>query len=234
MNVLKPSLKTTIKTLLSKEISQREIERKTGIDRKTIRRYTRLSALSATADADDSKSPTSPEVATGSNISSLQNPPPRPPAAEPKMPKHVRSACESHREWIEEQVDLTPYAGREVLLRVEYVTDQSYSARGLLLDDLRVPELGLTDTADRDQDWTSEGFIRSENQVAHQFAARLILVREEPPEVVDLALDDLASGSLHLTGLHAPGARAVLAISSLTRGTLEPAPYTIELRPTDS
>ena len=43
MNVLKPSLQTTIKTLLSKEISQREIERKTGIDRKTIRRYARLS-----------------------------------------------------------------------------------------------------------------------------------------------------------------------------------------------
>ena len=25
---------------------------------------------------------------------------------EPKIPKHVRSACESHREWIEEQVQL--------------------------------------------------------------------------------------------------------------------------------
>jgi transposase len=39
MNVLKPDLQTTIKTLLKKGVSQREIERKTGIDRKTIRRY---------------------------------------------------------------------------------------------------------------------------------------------------------------------------------------------------
>jgi len=103
MNVLKPSLQTAIKILLNKEISQREIERKTGINRRTIRRYARLADLSVTADA-DSKSPASPEVATGSDISSLQNPPPRPPAPGAKMPKHVRSACESHREWIEEQV----------------------------------------------------------------------------------------------------------------------------------
>ena len=98
MNVLKPSLQTTIKTLLDNEISQREIERKTGIDRKTIRRYGRLSDPSTTENGDDSKSPTSLEVATGS----IQNPPPRPPASAAKMPKHVRSACESHREWIEE------------------------------------------------------------------------------------------------------------------------------------
>jgi hypothetical protein len=38
MNVLRSSLQTTIKTLLSREISQREIERKAEIDRKTIRR----------------------------------------------------------------------------------------------------------------------------------------------------------------------------------------------------
>ena len=58
MNVLKPVLQTTIKTLLSKEISQREIERKTGIDRKTIRRYARSCDPQATEGADDSKSPT--------------------------------------------------------------------------------------------------------------------------------------------------------------------------------
>jgi hypothetical protein len=104
MNALKPTLRTTIKILLSKEISQREIERKTGIDRKTIRRYARLCDLSATEGAEDSKSPTFLGVATGSAAPYVQNPPPRPPASEPKLPKHVRSACESHREWIEDQV----------------------------------------------------------------------------------------------------------------------------------
>jgi hypothetical protein len=104
MNVLKPALQTTIKTLLSKEISQREIERKTRIDRKTIRRYARLGDSDAVQENGDSKSPTPLEVATGSETLSGQNPPPRPPASAHKMPKHVRSACESHREWIEEQI----------------------------------------------------------------------------------------------------------------------------------
>jgi transposase len=102
MNVLKPSLQTTIQTLLIKGLSQREIKRKTGINRRTIRRYARLCELSATEEAINSKYPTSPEVATGSD----QNTPPWLPAFQVKIPKQIRSACESHREWIEDQVRL--------------------------------------------------------------------------------------------------------------------------------
>jgi transposase len=102
MNVLKPSLQTTIETLLNKGIGQREIERKTGINRRTIRRYSKLYNLGLIQEADISKYPTLPEVATGSD----QNTPPRPPAFQTKIPKQIRSACETHREWIEEQVRL--------------------------------------------------------------------------------------------------------------------------------
>jgi len=38
VNVLKPHLQTTVLTLLAAGKSQREIERVTGVDRKTIRR----------------------------------------------------------------------------------------------------------------------------------------------------------------------------------------------------
>jgi transposase/5S rRNA maturation endonuclease (ribonuclease M5) len=106
MNVLKPNLQITIKTLLTKDLSQREINRKTGIDRKTIRRYGRLYDLLPAQESEDSKSPTSKEVATGSGESTGQNPPPRPPGPEPKVPKRARSACEGHRDWIEQQVRL--------------------------------------------------------------------------------------------------------------------------------
>jgi len=52
VNVLKPHLRVTIRTLLAGGASQREIERLTGVDRKTIRRYGREAI--------------SPRVATGS------------------------------------------------------------------------------------------------------------------------------------------------------------------------
>ena len=106
MNVLKPHLEATVRTLLGKGISQREINRKTGIDRKTIRKYDRSDDLSAGQEDFPPKSPTGKGVATGPEDGSGQNPPPRPPAPEKKLPKHARSACEPHREWIEEQVRL--------------------------------------------------------------------------------------------------------------------------------
>jgi transposase len=106
MNVLKPDLQATIKILLSKGIGQREIERKTGIDRKTIRRYAQTFNLTASQEAEHSKSPTEQDVATGSGEPAAQNPPPRPPGEELKLPNHARSACEDHREWIEKQLRL--------------------------------------------------------------------------------------------------------------------------------
>lgn len=101
MNVLKPNLKATVITLLEKGISQREISRKTGINRKTIRRYAQLYDLVPSEDAENSNYLTSKEVATGS----FQNPPPRPSAFEEGRQKTL-SACEPHRQWIEEQLRL--------------------------------------------------------------------------------------------------------------------------------
>jgi transposase len=105
MNVLKPNLKATVETLLAKGISHRDIHRKTGIDRKTIRKYDRLYHVAESEGDDHSNSPTGEEMATGFWGDAGQNPPPRPPALD-GVPKHARSACEPHREWIEEQLKL--------------------------------------------------------------------------------------------------------------------------------
>ena len=49
MNVLKSHLRITIKTLLTSGTSQHEIARRTGVDRKTIRRYAALANSSGVA-----------------------------------------------------------------------------------------------------------------------------------------------------------------------------------------
>lgn len=97
MNVLKSHLRITIETLLRSGHSQREIERISGVDRKTIRRYVQLA-----------EEANSPGVATGFSTGKTadlpdQNPAPRPPG---EAPKQARSACEAHRAWISEQVAL--------------------------------------------------------------------------------------------------------------------------------
>ena len=103
MNVLKSHLRITIATLHQTGTPHREIERRTGVDRKTIRRYVRLATASAAA--------TIPGVDPGGLVEAAwdgpQTPPPWPPAFPPARsasPTGTVSACEPHREWIEEQV----------------------------------------------------------------------------------------------------------------------------------
>jgi transposase/5S rRNA maturation endonuclease (ribonuclease M5) len=105
MNVLKPNLKTTVITLLEKGISQREINRKTGINRKTIRRYAHLYHQASSEDAEHSNYPTLEKVATDSSVLAVQNTPPRPPVVK-EAHRKTFSACEAHRRWIEEQLRL--------------------------------------------------------------------------------------------------------------------------------
>jgi transposase len=90
---LKSHLRITIETLAACGVSHREIAKRIGVDRKTIRRYV------------GSKSP---GVAAGSEPVVMENPPPRPPAsgAPGSASGLMTSACEPHRSWIEEQVQL--------------------------------------------------------------------------------------------------------------------------------
>ena len=101
MNVLKPHLRITVDTLLERGATHREIARRTGVDRKTIRHYARTA--------------NSPGVATGSEASGSQIPPPRPPGqtapAGNTSSAATPSACEPHRAWIEAQVQLGRNAG---------------------------------------------------------------------------------------------------------------------------
>ena len=79
MNVLQPNKKAAIITLITNGVSQREIKRKVRVDRKTIRKYARIAESNEQATGSISKSP---GVATGSEESVGQNPPPRPPASQ--------------------------------------------------------------------------------------------------------------------------------------------------------
>ena len=133
--------------------------------------------------------------------------------------------------WVREQVDLTPFAGGEVLLRFEYVTDQAYNAAGVLVDDLEIPEIGYQDDGELETGWVSEGFIRSDNTIPQPWGLRLVEYRRGG-EVTVRPLAVGADGRLveRLPGLGAEVERAVLAISGLAPRTLETAPYRVSLR----
>lgn len=122
MNVLKPHQKSSVLTLVEREVSQHEISRKTGVDRKTIRKLVRAVGLALAGG--EANSP----MATGSESLPGQIPPPRPPACEAggpadsgqRLPAHARSACEAYRAWIEAQVHL----GRNAMAIYQELVDR--------------------------------------------------------------------------------------------------------------
>jgi transposase len=109
MNILEPGKKATVITLLNNGIGQREISRKTKINRKTIRKYARQNNLLATNNILDSKSLCEAEVATGQNYTTDQNIALEESESNKEqmaIPTESKSSCAPYREWIEKQVRL--------------------------------------------------------------------------------------------------------------------------------
>ena len=65
------------------------------------------------------------------------------------------------------------YAGKEIQLRFEYVTDGALNLHGMAIDDIAITGL-LNDDAESDNGWKAEGFVRSTNIVAQRFAVQLL------------------------------------------------------------
>jgi len=76
--------------------------------------------------------------------------------------------------WIQEKVDLTPYAGKKILLRFEVVNDLAVNLSGYAIDDIVIPEIGFKDDAESDAGWTSEGWVRTSGFVPQNFIVQLI------------------------------------------------------------
>ncbi len=122
--------------------------------------------------------------------------------------------------WQEEEIDLTPFAGRRVLLRFEYVTDDATNLPGFAIDDIEVPEIGFLDTADGGAHWMAEGF----RQVRGPLAQRFIVQKVEAGQVTRVQLDAGNRAEIPLADV------ATIIISGNTQGTSEPASYRWELR----
>lgn len=129
-------------------------------------------------------------------------------------------------EWIRQSADLTPFAGSEILLRFEYVTDGALNESGIAIDDIEIAGIGFTDGAESDGDWAAEGFIRSTNVVRQRYIVQVIRFGDSPTverHVVD-------GKPLELEILAADDRRPpVLAVSGLAP-TREVAPFRVEVR----
>ena len=129
--------------------------------------------------------------------------------------------------WVLQTVDLAAYAGREVQLRFQYVTDGALNLHGIAIDDLEIPEIGWRDDAEADGDWKANGFVRSTNVVKQRFVAQLIRFGQRATVERHQAPD----GTLEIT-YDASGDRRppLLAVTAFAVRTTQPATFTLEAR----
>lgn len=142
----------------------------------------------------------------------------------------AKSGGGSTARWIPEEVDLSAYAGGEVQVRFEYVTDAAVNGEGLLLDDVRLDELGYYEDFESDSGgWNAAGFVRLFNRLPQTY--RVVLIeRGDETRVSDLPLDADRDGEA-LVNFGKGVREAFLIVIGTARHTWQPAPYEIQVTP---
>jgi hypothetical protein len=130
--------------------------------------------------------------------------------------------------WIQERVDLSAYAGQDVQVRFEYITDDAVNRPGFVVDDVTIPEIGYaTDFEGAGDGWEPAGFIRHANVLSQRWLVQLILFGPETT-VERLDLSEEQSGDWTIP-LDDQTDRAVISVSGLAPVTTEWASYSYEV-----
>ncbi len=122
--------------------------------------------------------------------------------------------------WVEEEIDLTPWAGKEILLRFELITDDAVNNPGFFLDDIAIPEIGYYEDFERGHGgWVPNGFVYTDGIVKQGWIIQVI-ESGKPPVVrrwkpVDFPLEAKLN----------PG--TVIIVSAFAPVTSEPAFYNL-------
>ena len=83
--------------------------------------------------------------------------------------------------WVEEIVDISQFAGKEVTLQFEYITDAAVNGEGLLIDDFQIDALDYFSDFEVDSGgWMNNGFVRVQNHLPQNFGVSLVKLSDTP------------------------------------------------------
>ena len=132
--------------------------------------------------------------------------------------------------WFQESVDLSKFAGHEVQIRFEYVTDAAVNGEGVFLDDIALRETGyFTDFEDDTGGWKANGWARIQNVLPQTYRLALISFgRTNTVKIISVPAESVMDIPLHLGG---EGEEAILVVTGTTRYTRQKVAYRIEINP---
>ena len=128
--------------------------------------------------------------------------------------------------WTTESVDLSKFAGEQVLLRFQYVTDDAANGMGLCLRQAAVTSANSPQPIG---DWQPQGFVLTSNRVPQDYIVQVIEVSAEP-RVTTVPLDENNEGRF-LVERPEDLERLVVAVAAVAPKTRQRAAYTLFFEP---
>ena len=130
--------------------------------------------------------------------------------------------------WQLETVDLSLYAGGEVTLRFDYITDAAVNGVGIAIDDIRVDAIDyFTDFEMDEGGWQGDGFVRIQNSLPQSYKVSMISFGNEVT-VTQIELDQNNQAAIDVV-IGPEVESIVLVISGTTPYTRQAAEYLIEI-----
>ncbi len=131
-------------------------------------------------------------------------------------------------QWVPVTVDLSPYAGKQIQLRFENITDDAVHFQGFAVDALSIPAIGFSDNVSTDKGWQPQGWIRSNNVLPQQYVLQAAVYHagRAHPDVQQITVNE-AAGTAHVSWSDFGGqvTRVTLAVTALAPATVVPAQY---------
>lgn len=129
--------------------------------------------------------------------------------------------------WLRERIPLDAWAGQEVLLRFELLTDDAITQPGLLLDDVSIPELGYhSDFEADDGGWQARGWVWSDNRVPQRMWLQTVQHGAGEPHLQRWLV---AESGVWTLPLQPETTQVTLALSPMAALTTEAANYELRL-----
>jgi len=133
-------------------------------------------------------------------------------------------------QWVQEHMDLTPYAGKKIQVRFEEVTDDAVNLQGFALDNIRIPELNFQDTLSTDNGWVSNGFIRSNNVLPEYYTVQALVYSGQTFSVSTMTIDPATDqGTLTVPNFGSRIPHVVLIVSAYAAETTLLAHYQLDV-----
>ena len=134
--------------------------------------------------------------------------------------------------WLQESVDLSPFAGKDLWVRFQYVTDDAINGSGACFRDLSISFAGFnfaaaSGIAADDSGWEAQGFVFTDNVVRQGFQVQLITTGDDP-QVRQVLLDSNNAGQLTVEP-PGDGERLIVAVGSMAEKTRQQVGYTLRV-----